>query len=149
MSPYHGLYDVIIPADHLLRRIKENVDFSFVNPMLRKQYCENFGHPAKEPEMMFKQLFLKKLYDLSDETLINSAQTDMAYKIFLDLEPEEKMIDSSLLTKFRKTRITEDILEDMLKETIQQALDKGLIKSGTIIVDSTHTTASVRAKSST
>ena len=117
--------------------------------MLRKQYCENFGRPAKEPEMMFKLLFLKKLYDLSDEALISSAQTDMAYKFFLDLDPEAKMIDPSLLTKLRKTRITEDILEEMLKETIQQALDKGLIKSGTIIVDSTHTTASVRAKSPT
>ena len=117
--------------------------------MLRKQYCENFGRQAKEPEMMFKLLFLKKLYDLSDEALISSAQTDMAYKFFLDLDPEAKMIDPSLLTKFRKTRITEDILEEMLKETIQQALDKGLIKSGTIIVDSTHTTASVRAKTPT
>lgn len=56
------------------------------------------------------------------------------------------MINPSLLTKFRKTRITEDILEEMLKETIQQALKKGLIKSGTIIVDSTHTDAAVRAK---
>lgn len=149
LSPYQGLYDAIIPADHLLRRIKENIDFSFVNPMLRKQYCENFGRPAKEPEMMFKLLFLKKLYDLSDEALISSAQTDMAYKFFLDLEPEAKMIDPSLLTKFRETRITEDILEEMLKETIQQALDKKLIKSGTIIVDSTHTIASVRAKSPT
>ena len=73
----------------------------------------------------------------------------MAYKFFLDLEPEAKMIDPSLLTKFRKTRITEDILEEMLRETIQQALDKGLIRSGTIIVDSTHTNASVRAKSPT
>ena len=99
--------------------------------------------------MMFKLLFLKKLYDLSDEALISSAQTDMAYKFFLDLEPEAKMIDPSLLTKFRKTRITEDILEEMLKETIQQALDKNLIKSGTIIVDSTHTIASVWAKSPT
>ena len=149
LSPYQGIYDAIIPANHLLRRIRENIDFSFVNPMLRKQYCENFGRPAKEPEMMFKLLFLKKLYDLSDETLISSAQTDMAYKFFLDLEPEAKMIDPSLLTKFRKTRITEDILEEMLRETIQQALDKGLIKSGTIIVDSTHTNASVRAKSPT
>ena len=149
LSPYQGLYDAIIPADHLLRRIKENIDFSFVNPMLRKQYCENFGRPAKEPEMMFKLLFLKKLYDLSDEALISSAQTDMAYKFFLDLEPEAKMIDPSLLTKFRKTRITEDILEEMLKETIQQALGKKLIKSGSIIVDSTHTIASVRAKSPT
>ena len=97
--------------------------------------------------MMFKLLFLKKLYDLSDERLISSAQTDMAYKYFLGLSPEDKMIDPSLLTKFRKTRITEDILEDLLKETICQAIEKGLVKSGTIIVDATHVEAAVRAKS--
>lgn len=111
LSPYKSLYDMIIPEKHLLRRIKEHIDFSFVNPMLRKQYCEHFGRPAKEPEMMFKLMFLKKLYDLSDERLISSAQTDMAFKYFLDLDPEAPMINPSLLTKFRKTRITEDILE--------------------------------------
>ena len=57
------------------------------------------------------------------------------------------MIDPSLLTKFRKTRITEDILEDMLKETIQQTIQKGLVKSGTIIVDATHVESAVCAKS--
>ena len=149
LSPYQGLYEAIIPQDHISRKLKDNIDFSFVNPMLRKQYCEHFGRPAKEPEMMFKLLFLKKLYDLSDERLISSAQTDMAYKYFLGLSPEDKMIDPSLLTKFRKTRITEDILEDMLKETIQQAIQKGLVKSGTIIVYATHTEAAVRAKSVT
>lgn len=149
LSPYQGLYDIVVPKDHLLRRIKENIDFSFVNPMLRKQYCENFGRPAKEPEMMFKLLFLKKIYDLSDEKLISSAQTDMAFKYFLDLDPEAGMIDPSLLTKFRKTRITEDILEEMLRETVSQAIEKGLIKSTAIIVDSTHTTANARAKTVT
>lgn len=117
--------------------------------MLRKQYCENFGRPAKEPEMMSKLMFLKKLYDLSDERLIGSAQTDMAYKYFLDIDPEDEIIDPSLLTKFRKTRITEDILEEMLKETIRQAIEKKLIKSTAIIVDSTHTNASVRPKTVT
>ena len=149
LSPYQGLYEAIIPKGHILRRMKENIDFSFVNPMLREQYSERYGRPAKEPEMMFKLLFLKKLYDLSDERLISSAQTDMAYKYFLDLAPEDKMVDPSLLTKFRKTRITEDILEDMLRETIEQAIEKGLVKSGTIIVDATHTEAAVRAKSVT
>ena len=52
----------------------------------------------------------------------------MAYKYFLDLDPEDDMIDSSLLTKFRKTRITEDILEEMLKETITQAIQKRVDK---------------------
>ena len=71
----------------------------------------------------------------------------MAYKYFLGLSPEDKMVDPSLLTKFRKTRITEDILEELLKETIQQAIKKGLVKSGTIIVDATHVEAAVQAKS--
>ena len=149
LSPYRGIYDLVVPKDHLLRKIKGNIDFSFVNPMLKKQYCEKFGRPAKEPEMMFKLMFLKKLYDLSDERLISQAQTDMACKYFLDLDPEDEMIAPSLMTKFRKTRISEDILEEMLKETIRQACDKGIIKSNTIIVDSTHTIANVRIKTAT
>lgn len=63
---YGNLYDVVVPKDNLLRKIKENIDFSFVNPMLKKQYCEAFGRLAKEPEMMFKIMFLKCMYDMSD-----------------------------------------------------------------------------------
>ena len=49
-----------------------------------------------------------KILFLSDERLIAGAHTDMTYKFFLDLDPdpEAHMIDPSLLTKFRKTRIT-------------------------------------------
>jgi hypothetical protein len=37
----------------------------------------------------------------------------------------------------------------MLKETIRQAIEKGIIKSNAIIVDSTHTAAAVRTKTVT
>ena len=149
LSEYERLYDILIPDDNILRKIKENIDFSFVNPMLAKCYCEHFGRPAKEPEMMFKLLFLKKLYDLSDEKLIENARMHMAYKYFLNLNPEDEIIDSSLLTKFRKTRVTEDILDEMLRETIRQAINKKLIKSTAIIVDATHSKANAAAKSPT
>lgn len=58
LSPYQGLYEAIIPQGHILRKLKDNIDFSFVNPMLRKQYCEDFRRPAKEPEMIFKHTLL-------------------------------------------------------------------------------------------
>lgn len=148
-SEYQRIYDVVISKDHLLRRIKEEIDFSFVNELLKHSYCENFGRPAKEPELIFKILFLKKLYDLSDEALIEQIKVNMAYKYFLDMLPEEAPIDSSLLTKFRKTRITQDILEDMLKETIRQAIEKKLIKSTAIIVDATHSHARFKHQSPT
>ena len=46
--------------------------------------------------------------------------------------------------RFRKTRITEDILEEMLSETVKQAIEKGLIKSRMIIVDATHSKTSAK-----
>jgi len=53
------------------------------------------------------------------------------------------------MTKFRKTRITEDILEEMLGETVRQAIEKGLIKSRMIIVDSTHSKATAKHETPT
>ncbi|MDR2911150.1 MAG: IS1182 family transposase [Bacteroidales bacterium] len=149
LSEYRSLYDIIVPKDNLLRKIKENIDFSFVNPMLKESYCEHFGRPAKEPEMMFKFMFLKKIDDLSDEELIRSTKVNMAYKYFLDLDPEDEVIHSSLLTKFRKLHITVDILEEMLAETVRQAVEKGIIKSHAIIVDSTHTKSSAKHETPT
>jgi IS5 family transposase len=139
LSEYAGLYDIVVPKDNLLRKINEHIDFSFVNEMLRSRYCETFGRPAKEPEMMFKIMFLKRMYDLSDEVLVDNLRYNMSFKYFIGLSPEEETIDPSLLTKFRKMRITEDIMEEMLSETMRQAIEKGLIKSRSIIVDSTHT----------
>lgn len=81
-SEYQRIYDIIVNKDHILRRIKEEIDFSFVNELLRKSYCEHFGRPAKEPELIFKILFLKKLYDLSDEALVEQIRVNMAYKFF-------------------------------------------------------------------
>ena len=56
------------------------------------------------------------------------------------MAPEEEVINSSSLTKFRKLRLKDMNLLDMLiTKTVQIALDKGIIKSKSIIVDATHT----------
>lgn len=149
LSEYRSLYDIVVEKDNLLRKIKENIDFSFVNPMLKDSYCEKFGRPAKEPEMMFKSLFLKKIYDLSDEKLRENIGVNMAYKYFLDMNPEDGVYDSSLLTKFRKAHITEENLEKMLTETVRQAIEKDLIKSRAIIVDATHSKSSAKHETPT
>jgi IS5 family transposase len=150
ITAYSGLYEKVVAEDHLLRKIKENIDFGFVNPMLKSSYCEAYGRPAEEPERMFKLLFLKSMYDLSDEKLMEEAMCNMAFKYFLDLNPEDEVPDSSLLTKFRKTRIrSEDVLNEMLGETIGQAIGKGLVRSNAIIVDSTHTQSRGRKETPT
>lgn len=140
ISEHISLYDKIIPKDHFLRKLKENIDFSFVNKLVEKEYSEQYGRPAKEPEMMYKLLFLQIKDLLSDREVIERTKTDMAYKYFLDLNPEDSVPSYSLLSVFRNTKIKdESILEEMLQETVKQAIEKGIIKSNSIIVDATHT----------
>lgn len=150
ISEHISLYDKIIPQDHFLRKLKENIDFSFVNKLVEKEYSQEFGRPAKEPEMMYKLLFLEIKDMLSDREVISRAKTDMSYKYFLDLNPEDDVPSYSLLSIFRNTKIKDEaILEEMLQETVKQAIEKGIIKSNSIIVDAAHTNSKNNPKTPT
>ena len=140
LSPYMEIYELVIPKDNLLRQIKELVDFSFIYDALLANYCLDNGRNAVPPIRMFKYLLLKSIYDLSDVDVVERSKYDMSFKYFLDMAPEDEVINPSSLTKFRKLRLKDMNLLDMLiTKTVQLALEKGIIKSKSIIVDATHT----------
>ena len=140
LSPYMEIYELVIPKDNLLRQIKELVDFSFIYDELLDKYCLDNGRNAVPPIRMFKYLLLKSIYDLSDVDVVERSKYDMSFKYFLDMAPKDEVINPSSLTKFRKLRLKDMNLLDMLiAKTVQIALDKGIIRSKSIIVDATHT----------
>ena len=78
---------------------------------------------------MFKYLLLKAIYDLSDVDVVERSRYDMSFKYFLDMVPEEEVINPSSLTKFRKLRLKDMALLDMLiAKTVQIALEQEIIK---------------------
>lgn len=148
ISYYTSLYEELIPKDNFFRQLKENINFSFVNKMLKESYSETMGRPADEPEKLFKLLFIQRLKGFSDREVIKEAKYNMEYKYFLDLNPEDNLVDPSLLSVFRRTRINnEDLLEKILIEILRQAIDKGILKSNAIIMDATHTKANASKES--
>lgn len=148
LSPYIALYDIIIPKEHELRQLADLVDFSFVDDMLKGMYTLDNGRPGYRPQVMFKYLMLKRMYELSDRDVVKHAMTDMAYKYFLGLAPEDPVIDASSLTKFRKLRMKdESIMDKLISKSVEIALNNGIKLSKTLIVDSTHSEARYNAKS--
>jgi transposase len=148
LSPYIELYNLIIPKDHMLRQINELVDFSFVYEELKERYCLDNGRNALDPIRMFKYLLLKTIFELSDVDIVERSKYDMSFKYFLHMAPEDAVIDASSLTKFRKLRLKDLNLLDMLVgKTVEIGLEKGIIKSKAIIVDATHTKARYNQKS--
>jgi transposase len=127
LSPYIELYNLIIPKDNMLRQINELVDFSFVYEELKARYCLDNGRNAIDPIRMFKYLLLKAIFELSDIDIVERSRYDMSVKYFLDMTPEEAVIDASSLTKFRKLRLKDMNLLDMLiGKTVEISLEKGV-----------------------
>ncbi|MFT9821167.1 IS1182 family transposase [Lysinibacillus sp. NPDC056185] len=148
LSPYMELYNLIIPKDNMLRQINELVDFSFILDELKSKYCLDNGRNAIPPIRMFKYLLLKAIYDLSDVDLVERSKYDMSFKYFLEMAPEDDVMDSSSLTKFRRLRLQDiNLLDLLIGKTVEIALKKGIITSKIIIVDSTHTKARYNQKS--
>lgn len=148
LSPYTEIYDLVVPKDNFLRKLNELVDFSFVYDELKNKYCHTNGRNAINPIRMFKYLLLKTIFDLSDVDIVERSKYDMSFKFFLDMAPEEAVIEPSSLTKFRKLRLRDiNLLDLLINKTVEIAIDKEIIKSNSIIVDATHTKARYNQKS--
>jgi transposase len=138
-SVFSGLYDLIIPKDNLLRKINDLIDFSFIYDELLQKYCQNNGRTAESPIRMFKYLLLKTIYCVSDVDVVERSRYDMSFKYFLEMAPEDDVINPSSLTKFRKLRLKDaDLLNLLINKTVCIAIEKEIIKSKSIIVDATH-----------
>ena len=87
------IYDRIIPQDHLLRKIDQTVDFSFVYELVRDRYTPDFGRPAEDPEFMLRLCLLQYIYGDSDRQVIENARVNLAYKYFLGLAVDENSVN--------------------------------------------------------
>src|SRR3984885_11398208 len=129
VSSYSGLYDLIVPKDNLLRKINELIDFTFIYEELVDKYCSNNGRMAESPIRMFKYLLLKTIYTVSDIDVVERSRYDMSFKYFLEMSPEEDVIDASSLTKFRKLRLKDaDLLNLLINKTVSIAIEKGIVR---------------------
>lgn len=139
-SAHSTLYDLIVPKENILRKINDLIDFSFIYDELLNKYSTTNGRMAESPVRMFKYLLLKTIYTISDVDVVERSQYDMSFKYFLDMNPEDDVINPSSLTKFRKLRLKDtDLLNLLINKTVTIAIEKGIIRSKSIIVDATHT----------
>lgn len=152
LSSHASLFDILIEKDNFWRQLKDMVDFSFVYDELKDKYSSTMGRKAEDVIRMFKYLLLKNYYKLSDRDLIARTKTDMLFKYFLDYLPEEvNLIDPSLLTVFRRERLSNkdneeetstNLMDKLIAKTVEIALAEGVIEvKNKIIQDSTHTNA--------
>ena len=137
------LYDKIVPGDHLLRKINQVVDFSFIKDLVKDKYTPDFGRPAEDPEFMLRLCLLQYIYGDSDRQVIENAKLNLAYKYFLSLAVDGNVPDDTTISYFRAIRLGEEEFKKVFQNIVQQCIDKGLVTGKRQIVDSTHIVANM------
>ena len=119
----------------------------FTNDLLADKYNKELGRPAWKPEIMIRIGILQRMYNLSDEAVINEIAVNRAYEFFCHISPMEELPHASTLCKFRKMRLDENTMDDIMTEIVRQMIEKGIInKDSGSIFDSTHVLANTKRK---
>jgi len=136
------IYEKLVPKDHILYKINELVDFSFINEECRDLYSENMGRPVTNtPEMMFRSAIVQSLNNYSDRGMESEARFHIAIKWFLGLNLDDSSYDHSALGRFRDL-LGEERWKDMFFRLLRQIENAGYIK-GKDYVDATHVIANI------
>jgi len=70
-------------------------------------------------------MLLKAIFELSDRDIVERSKYDLSFNYFLGMAPEDPVIDPSSLTKFRKPRLKDMNLWDMLiGKTVALAIEQ-------------------------
>jgi len=80
-SFFRMIYEDLIPADHLLRKLSAAVDFGFVRELVSDCYCPDNGRPSWDPLVLFKVVFLQFLYDLSDREIEKATYEQVPFRV--------------------------------------------------------------------
>ena len=73
--------DMLLPEDHLLRKIDAAVDFTRIYDLAEDLYCEDNGRPSRDPVVLFKLVLVQHLFGIRflPQTL-RDAEVNLAYR---------------------------------------------------------------------
>ena len=145
---YSGQYDFfkqrndeIVHKDHPLVRLSKWFNWDRFDQIFGKMFHSSNGRPGLCTRLMVGLHYLKQVYKLSDEGVLNLFVENSQWQYFCGVEYYSSIrpCDRSSLSRWRQ-KIGEKKLQLLLQETIDLAKKLGLLKSHelrTIIVDTT------------
>ena len=128
-----------IRPDHPLRAIKLRVDkiLSTMDDLFSSAYSK-LGRPSVPPERLLKSLLLMALYSVrSERQLAERIDTDLLFRWFLDMNPEEAAFDATVLTHNRPRMEEHGIIGAFFDAVLQEAIAGGLCSDDHFTVDGT------------
>lgn len=124
-----------IPQKHLLRKIRQLIDFDFVYHEVKDFYGDN-GNVSVPPPVMLKMMLLLVLYNVrSERELLDTIPFRLDWLWFLGYALDDEIPNHSVLSKAR-TRWGVHTFKSFFERVVWQCVEAGLVEGGKIFMDS-------------
>ena len=140
--------DELVPEDHLVRKLENAIDWSFIYEMVKDSYCEDNGRPSLDPVILIKLPVVQYMFGIrSMRQTIQEIKVNNAYRWFLglglhDAVPHFSTFGKNYMRRFKDSDLFEQIFQKILKE----CMEAGLVDESVVFVDSTHVKARANSK---
>ena len=140
--------DQLVPEDHILRKIDEAVDFSFIYDLVEDKYCPDNGRPSIDPVTLIKIPIIQYMFGIkSMRQTIKDIEVNVAYRWFLGLDFYDEVPHFSTFGKNYKRRFEgTDLFEQIFQNILMQCMKYNLVDPSVIFVDGTHVKAAANGK---
>ena len=138
--------DARVRRDHPLRRIRQQIDFSWVRAEVAGCYGRN-GNVSVDPQIVMKLMFLLFYDDVrSERELMRIVPERLDYLWFLGLTLDDEVPDHSVLSKAR-SRWGQEVFERLFTRTIELCVNAGLVEGSKLHLDGSLITADASSDS--
>jgi len=133
---YEFCLDEAVPDDHLVRKIRELLDLSWVYAALAPYYSE-IGRPSIDPVLMIRMLIIGYVFAIrSERQICREVQVNLAYRWFCDLSLKDAIPDHSTFSRARHERFRDsDIFRRVFEQVVETCIAAGLVGGEGFAVD--------------
>lgn len=137
----------IIPANHLLRKIENAVNFNKIYDFVESLYCPDNGRPSIDPVVLFKMVIIQHLYALpSLRRTAEEVRLNMAYRWFLGYTLNEQTPHFSTISYNFRHRFTAETIDEIFYWILKEIDKAGYLSFEAVFIDSTHIKANANMK---
>lgn len=142
-----GCTEMLVPEDHLLRKIDAAIDFQQIYKIVEDLYCSNNGRPSVDPVVLFKIVLLQHLYGIrSLRQTIADINMNIAYRWFLGYSLTEPIPHFATVSYNFCHRFTGETVEQIFEWILSEVEKSGYLAPEVVFIDGTHIKANANLK---
>ena len=139
--------DMLVPGEHLLRKIDAAVDFTHIYDFVADLYCEDNGRPSCDPVVLFKLVIIQHLFGIrSLRQTLRDAQVNVAYRWFLGYTMSQPLPHFATVSYGFCHRFNAETIETVFRWVLEEIQRAGYLTPEVVFIDGTHIKANANLK---